>query len=138
MITIGSQPEAAHTQDLHSEKSSEQFGMSPQAAITTEEIEKRIEPHKGFGYLQTAAFSRWGRKIFVVWYCPYSGRAATYVSAYNFDSQKRQWIKFLDRLIEGSHDLSAEMPTGDFLILRGSNGEIAVKESLAKFPATVQ
>jgi hypothetical protein len=73
--------------------------------------------------------------VFAVWYCPFSGRAACFLHAYYYDQGKAQWIQFVDQLIEGSHDLSVEMPTGeDVMIFRGTDGKFALKESVAKFP----
>jgi hypothetical protein len=38
-------------------------------------------------------------------------------------------------LIEGTHDLSAEMPIGlEEVVFKGTNAKIVVKESVAKFP----
>ena len=108
---------------------------APEDAKTTEDITKAVEGFKGFGCIQTAQFSRWGRQIFAVWYCPFSGRAACFLHAYYYDHDKAQWIRFVDQLVEGSHDLSAEMPTkDDVVIFRGTDGKIALKESVAKFP----
>jgi hypothetical protein len=108
---------------------------APKDAKTTEEITKAVEFFKGFGCIQTAQFSRWGRQVFAVWYCPFSGRAACFLHAYYYDHEKAQWIRFVDQLVERSHDLSAEMPTGeDVVIFRGTGGKVALKESVAKFP----
>jgi hypothetical protein len=109
--------------------------QAPKDAATTEDIVKAVEPFKGFGSIQYAQFNRRGRHVFALWYCPFSGRAACYLHAYYYDLEKAHWIRFVDRLVEGSHDLSAEMPSrGDVLILRDTEGEITVKESVAKVP----
>ena len=85
-------------------------------ARTTEEITKAVEGHTGFGSIQSAQFDRQGRQVFALWYCPFSGRAACYLHAYYFDYEKR-WIRFMDRLVEGTSDLSAEMPTRDEVVI---------------------
>jgi hypothetical protein len=109
--------------------------IAPRLARTTEDITKAVEGFRGFGCVQSAQFSRWGRQVFAVWYCPFSGRDACYLHAYYFDHEKARWIRFVDRLVEGSHDLSAEMPTGEeVVIFKGTNGTVKVKESVAKFP----
>jgi hypothetical protein len=109
--------------------------VAPRLSRTTEEITKVLEGAKGFGCLQSAQFSRWGRQVFAVWYCPFSGRAACYLHAYYYDHEKARWIRFLDTLLEGTQDLSAEMPTGgELLILKDVNEKVVVKESVAKFP----
>lgn len=112
--------------------------VAPESANTTDDITKAVEPFKGFGSIQTAQFTRWGRKVFAVWYCPFSGRAACFLHAYYFDHEKAQWIRFVDQLVEGSHDLAAEMPTKDeVVIFRGTDGKIMLIESVAKFPKKV-
>jgi hypothetical protein len=111
--------------------------VAPRLARTTEEITKALEESKaqGFGCIQTAQFSHWGRQVFAVWYCPFSGRAACYLHVYYFDYEKARWIRFVDQLVEGTSDLSAEMPTnGEAVIFKDTDGKVVVKESVAKFP----
>ena len=108
---------------------------APRLAKTTEDITRAVEEFKGFGCVQTAQFSRWGRQVFAAWYCPFSGRAACYLHVYYWDHAKARWIRFVDRLVEHESDLSAEMPSkGELLLFRGNDGKIAVQESVAKFP----
>ena len=53
----------------------------------------------------------------------------------NFDYEKARWIRFMDRLVEGTSDLSAEMPTRDeVVIFRDTDEKVVVKESVAKYP----
>jgi len=109
--------------------------VAPRLAKTTDEITMAVEGYKGFGCLQTAQFSRWGRQVFAVWYCPFSGRAACYLHAYYYDHEKARWIRFKDQLVEGTHDLSAEMPTGkDVLLFRGADGKVVLEQPVEKFP----
>jgi hypothetical protein len=109
--------------------------VGPRLARTTDEIIKAAENSKGFGSLQTAEFHRHGQQIFAVWYCPFSGRAACYLHAYFYDHEKARWIRFIDRLVEGTHDLSPEMPTREeVIIFRGADDKVVLKESVAKYP----
>ncbi len=108
---------------------------APESAKTTDDIRKAVAPFQGFNYIQTAQFTRWGREIFAVWYCPFSGRAACFLHAYYYDHRKERWIRFVDQLIDGSHDLSVEMPTKEMaVIFRGTDGKILLRESVEKFP----
>jgi hypothetical protein len=108
---------------------------APAEAKTTEEIVKAVEPAKGFGQIQTAEFNRWGRRVFAIWFCPFSGRGDCFVRAYYFDYEKAQWTRFFDQLVAANGDLSAEMPTGTELVFHGTDGKVTVKESVEKFPA---
>jgi hypothetical protein len=108
---------------------------APRLAKTTEEITTAVEELKGFGCIQSAQFSRWGRQVFAVWYCPFSGRAACYLHAYYYDHEKSRWIRFVDQLVECHGDLSAEMPSrGEVVLFRDTDGKVMVQESVAKFP----
>jgi hypothetical protein len=107
---------------------------SPAEAKTTEEIVKAVEPFKGFGGIQTAEFNRWGCRVFAIWYCPFSGRGSCYLHTYYYDYDKEQWVRFIDQLVPSGGDLSAEMPPGQEVIFRSSDGKIAIRESVAKFP----
>jgi len=108
---------------------------APKESKTTEEITKAVEGHKKYGFIQTAQFSRWGRQIFAVWYCPFSGRDSCYLHAYFYDYDKERWIRFVDELVDGTHDLSVEMTTGDAaVIFRRTDGKVVQKVSVAKFP----
>ena len=75
-----------------------------------------------------------GRRIFTLWYCPFSGRGDCFVRAYYFDFAQEQWIAFLDQLVPANGDLSAEMPSRTDLVFHGTDGKVALKESVAKFP----
>lgn len=109
--------------------------VAPESAKTTDDIRRAVGSFQGFNYIQTAQFTRSGREIFAVWYCPFSGTAACFLHVYYYDYRKAQWIRFVNQLVEGSHDLAAEMPTKDeVVIFRGTDGKILVKESVAKFP----
>jgi hypothetical protein len=68
-----------------------------------------------------------------VWYDPFSGRSACYLHAYYYAPAKRQWILFIDRLVKGPSDLSAEM-TRDSLVFRNLQGTVVFKESVSKLP----
>jgi hypothetical protein len=101
----------------------------PKSAPTVEAIIKAIDPLKGFGQLQTARFDRGETRVMAVWYCPFSGRAASFLRVYYFDPVRREWIQFVDRLIEGCFDLSAELPVREPAILfRNPDGKIVLRE----------
>ena len=103
------------------------------SARTREDVLAAVEKIKGYGIVEWTETCRWGRRIFVVWYCPFSGRAAVYVHAYYYDD--KEWHLFLDRLIDRTHDLSIELPADkDVLRCRGVDGTVVYTESLDKVP----
>ena len=107
----------------------------PTTAPSTDYIVKALEPAKGFGSIQTAQFSRWGKQVFAAWYCPTSGLGNCMLHAYYYDYDKSQWIRFIDTYVPTGGDLSAEIPTGDdVIVFRDTGGKVVVKESIAKFP----
>lgn len=90
-----------------------------------------VEQIKGFGIVEWTETSRTGRRILVVSYCPFSGRAAVCVHAYYFDSQ--EWRLFWDTLLNGTHRLSVELPIDqDVLRCRGADGSVIHTEPLDK------
>lgn len=112
------------------------FLKVPKEVKTRDELVKKFGKSVGFGAVQRAEFSRSGRQVFAVWYCPFSGRAACYLHTYYYDPTRAAWILFIDRLIEGASDLSAEMPSSrESLIFRDSGGKVILTESVAKLPA---
>ena len=112
------------------------FVKPPKEAKSREELIQIFGVSRGCGSVQRAEFSQFGKKILAVWYDPFSGRAACYLHAYYYDPQKAAWMLFIDRIIEGASDLSAEMPSGrDVLVIRDSNAKVLLEEALAKFPA---
>jgi len=105
----------------------------PKSAKTREDVLAAVEKIKGFGIVQWTETSRWGRRIFAVWYCPFSGRAAVYVHAYYFDD--KEWHLFWDTLLDGTHDLSVELPADkDVLRCRGADGAVVHTEPLDTVP----
>jgi hypothetical protein len=106
---------------------------APKSAKTREEILASVEKIRGYGIVQWTETSQWGRRILAVYYCPFSGRAATYLHAYYYDG--KQWHVFCDRLLEATHKLSVELPADkDELRCRGADGTIIHTESLDKIP----
>ena len=100
---------------------------------TREDVLTAIEKIKGYGTIEWTETSRRGRRIFVVWYCPFSGRAAVYVHAYYFDD--KEWYLFLDTLLDDTHSLSVELPAdNDVLRCRRANGVVIHTERLDKVP----
>ncbi|MEY2407560.1 MAG: hypothetical protein QOF48_230 [Verrucomicrobiota bacterium] len=105
----------------------------PQSGQTREHILAAIEKIKGYGIIEWTETSHWGRRIFVVWYCPFSGRAAVYAHAYYFDD--KEWHLFWDRLLDGTHKLSVELPADkDVLRCRGADGSVVHTEPLDNVP----
>ena len=127
-------------------------GDMPATAKTAEEITSAAGKIKGYGFVQSAEFNRLGRRIFALWYCPFSGRAACYLRVYYYDVTKAEWRRFVDQLVEHTHDLSAEMPwpiphvavsppgppqvesLEELIVFRSVKGEIVFKASVADLP----
>lgn len=114
-------------------KISESFVKAPKEAKSRDELIKAFGTSFGFGPVERAEFSQFGQQIFVVWCDPFSGRAACYLHAYYYNPSKSEWILFIDRLMEGASDLSAEMPYGT-LVIRDSTGKVVLEQSVAKLP----
>jgi hypothetical protein len=128
----------------------------PATAKTTEQITKMAEAIVGPRLVQSAEFNRMGRRIFALWYCPFSGRAACYLRVYYFDWEKAEWRRFVDELVEGTQDLSAEIPfpirhpainppgapatprglesSEELIVFRSVRGEIVFKASITELP----
>jgi hypothetical protein len=107
--------------------------LVPKSGETREEVLAAIEKLKDNGIVEWTETSRPGRHILVVWYCPFSGRAAVYVHAYYFDD--KEWHLFWDTLLKGTHDLSVELPADkDVLRCRGADGSVVHTEPLDKVP----
>jgi hypothetical protein len=107
--------------------------VAPKSAKTREDILSAVEKIKGFGIVEWTEASRWGRRILAVSYCPFSGRAAVYVHAYYFEG--KEWHLFLDTLLNGTHELSVELPADkDVLRCRGADGSVVHTEPLDKVP----
>jgi len=108
----------------------------PKEVRTRDELVRTFGSSVGFGPVQRAEFRRSGRQIFAVWYCPFSGRSACFLQAYYYDPARIRWTLFIDRLVEGTYDLSAEMPwREEALVFRDAEGKVVVKESVANLPA---
>jgi len=101
---------------------------APKEAKTTAEILKAVEPLKGFGIVCTAEFNRDELRTFVVSYNPYSGEAACHVHAYRFDTKKEKWVRFLNQVFEGTHEVSVE--SRDCITIRNVKSEVIYKEKL--------
>jgi hypothetical protein len=98
----------------------------PKEAKTTADILKWVESAKGFGFVSTAEFRRADKKLFIAWYNPYSGRAACHVHGYVFDAKKDQWEVHLNRVFQGTHNVSVEV--GAVLTIRDVNGAVVYKD----------
>ena len=100
---------------------------APASARNREEILSELRKFQGFGALQWTETSRlWGRRILVVWYCPFSGRAAVFVHGYYYDNAK--WNLFLDRFLDRVEDLSVELPPREDAVRLKSVSEKAWSE----------
>jgi hypothetical protein len=120
---------------LAAEPSSEH--KAPVSAKDREELLSKLRKFQGFGARQWTETSRLGgRRILVVWYCPFSGRGSVFVHGYYYDDAK--WSLFLDRFLD-VEDLSVELPAGiDAVRLRGPDGKVLLTESLSKLPRAKQ
>jgi hypothetical protein len=98
---------------------------SPKEAKTRAEILKWVESAKGFGTISTAEFKSPDQQLFIVWYNPYSGRAACHVHGYVYDAKKAQWVRQFERVVAGSHRVSVEV--GALLTIRDVNGAVVYK-----------
>ena len=107
----------------------------PEEVKSRDELVKAFGRSIGFGTVQRAEFSRFGQQIFVIWYDPYSGAATCYLHAYYYDPSKSEWILFINRVIEGESDLSAELTSFETLIIRGSTGKVVLEQSVPILPA---
>jgi hypothetical protein len=115
-----------------------EFVNPPGEAKTREELLNHFGKTIGFGPVERAEFRKEGREVFAVWYCPFSGRAACYLHAYYYDPAKSEWILFIDRLIERTATLSAEMPAREeALIFKDGDGKIVLRESIAALPSQI-
>jgi hypothetical protein len=102
----------------------------PKTAKTTEEIIRSFQGQRGNGRPEWARFSGFDRELFVIWNCPFSGRAATFVFAYAHDGS--MWTRFYDKLLEGTHQISVQSPR-----MGGQDGELAIRSWDDKTLATL-
>jgi hypothetical protein len=115
--------------------SAEDLKKAPKHAKTRDELVNTFGKVIGFGPVQRAEFDRFGRQIFCVWYSPFSGRSGCFLHVYYYDPEKSEWILFIDRFIDDTADLSAEMPSyPEVLIFKNAEGKIVINESIAKLP----
>ena len=109
----------------------------PSTAKSTDDVYAavNVDAVKGFGCVQTAEFNHWGKRIFAIWYCPFSGIGDCFLHVYYLDHPNTQWVRFVNKLVPSGGDLSVELPTSDdVLLVRDTAGKIVLKESLAKVP----
>ena len=108
---------------------------TPETAASPEAIRKAIDAFKGFGCVQSFHFDRWGQEVIVLWYCPFSGRAACFLHGYYYDPKEKKWVRFLNDFVEGTHDLSASMPCGqESVLILDARGKEVRKVDVSKFP----
>lgn len=107
----------------------------PETGESPDTIRNALRPFKGFGYVQSAHFDRWGQEIVLFWYCPFSGRSACFLHGYNYDPEGKKWICFLNDLVEGTHDLSPAMPCAETaVVVNDAKGKRVRKIDVSKFP----
>jgi hypothetical protein len=106
----------------------------PKTITTRDDIVALFGKSKGFGPVQRAELCQSGRQVICVWYDPFSGQSACYLHAYYYNPEKREWTLFINRILDGPSDLSAEM-TWESLLLRDTRGAVVLKESVSKLPA---
>lgn len=108
---------------------------APETAASPEAIRKVVDGFGGFGCVQSVHFDRWGKEIFVLWYCPFSGRAACFLHGYYYDPKGKKRVRFLNDFVEGTPDPSASMLCGQQSVVIGDvNGKEVRKVDVASFP----
>src|ERR1700759_2528482 len=78
-------------------------------AKTREELINHFGTAIGFGPVEKWEFTTGGRQLLVFVYCPYSGRAACLVLSYYYRESKVAWVLFMDKMLEPTTGLSAEI-----------------------------
>jgi hypothetical protein len=98
----------------------------PKAAKTTADILKVVESvkdyYRGAEWVESSVL---GKKTFIIWYNPNSGRAACHLHGYVFDAKKKQWVRHLDRVFEGTHRVSVEVDAE--VTIRDVDGKVVYK-----------
>jgi hypothetical protein len=79
--------------------------------------------------INSAEFHRAGRRVFLAWYCPTSGRATCQVLCYEFDSKAKVWKLLRQHLFEDTQDISPEFTLDYRLRLRDVQGKEIYYES---------
>ena len=95
---------------------------SPKDAKSTSDILKWIDKTKGFGNVHSTEYRSEDSNLFIVWYCPYSGRDSTHFHAYEFDAKKKQWVRTLDKIFDHTHHVTVEV--GDGVTIRDVKGKM--------------
>jgi|GEM_PF-2934610 len=107
----------------------------PETAKSTAVIRKASDKQKGFGYINSNEFVRGELQIFAVWWCPYSGRDRSHLFAYYFDTKQGKWVRFLGTYVDGSEDLSVEMPPREgAIVFRSAAEKNLLKYSVETLP----
>ena len=110
----------------------------PESASTIEELKKGISDyyqevwkrgHLIDNYWRWVRFNRdKGGEIFMLWFSPFSGRAACYLHGYYYDTESKKWIRFVNDLIDGTHLLQIRYPVflenGIFVRFYGIGGNL--------------
>ncbi len=105
----------------------------PASAENTDQIVKAIPGlHKGSlidiaKHMHTMEYRNAHGRVFVAWYNPFSGRAACFVHAYRYNTAKKQWTRYLTKLVEGAISLSVET-AHDRVRVRNHKGDIVYEQ----------
>jgi len=93
----------------------DRFKAVPKQAKKITEILKAVNKVKGFGSPSWAMYSLHAGEIrhFAIWFCPFSGRAATYTHSYRHDG--KQWKLMRSDLFEKTHTITVGMSKKGFI-----------------------
>jgi hypothetical protein len=98
----------------------------PKEAKTTADVLKVVESaNEYYRTVSTVESCVDSQKMFILWYNPYSGRAACHLHGYVFDAKKERWVRHLDRVFEGTHQVSVEV--GAEVTIRDVKGGVVYK-----------
>jgi hypothetical protein len=101
----------------------------PVTVKNRKEIKTWMEENKGLGTPKSKKIKENGKKFLIIWNCPFSGRAATY--AYSYMKEGGSWKLVLNRLIEGTNDLSVDYDKeSNSIVYKSSSGEIVLKQQI--------
>ena len=120
---------AAGAQEDQLSRAVEALNKPPAEAKKRKEIKVWAEENKGFGTPKSKNIKANGKKVLIIWNCPFSGRAATY--AYSYIKDGGSWKLALNRLIEGTNDLSVDFDKeSNSIVYKSSSGEVVLKQQI--------
>ncbi len=100
---------------------------APAQAESKEQIIAIAEKEHTSGLIETPNVQTFetecnNKKVFSLWYNPYSGRAACHAYIYELDDGKNVWLRKSAKIYEGTHLLSYESKKG-LLIIKDAGGK---------------